>query len=104
MTDNFGNLGDMAQEHGDQVSAGVDNAGDFVDEKTGGQYTEQIQQGEDAISERLGAEPGAEQTEAGANEGLAPGDTQTQPTTDASVQPEGGEYGTEPSGEDEQQF
>jgi hypothetical protein len=65
MTENFGNTGDMAQEHGDQVAAGVDKAGNMIDEKTGGQYSEQIQQGEDAVASRLGGEDSASEPGAG---------------------------------------
>jgi hypothetical protein len=37
--------GDMADEHGQQMGEGADKAGDFIDEKTGGRYSEQIDSG-----------------------------------------------------------
>lgn len=42
----LGNLGDKAKDlindNADKVEDGLDKAADFVDEKTGGKYTEQI--------------------------------------------------------------
>lgn len=42
----LGNLGDKAKDligdNADKVTDGIDKAADFVDEKTGGKYTEQI--------------------------------------------------------------
>lgn len=50
----FDNLGDQAKdlaaEHSDQVDEGVQQAGEFADEKTGGQFSDQIDQGEEAAS------------------------------------------------------
>ena len=45
----FDNIKDKVQglvdEHGDKAGVGLDKAGDFVDEKTGGQHSEQIDGG-----------------------------------------------------------
>jgi antitoxin protein of toxin-antitoxin system len=45
----FDNIKDKVQglvdEHGEQAGQGLDKAGDFVDEKTGGQHSGQIDQG-----------------------------------------------------------
>ena len=53
----FDNMKDKAQglvdEHGDKAGYGVDRAGDFVDEKTGGQHSEQIDQGSDRAKDAL---------------------------------------------------
>lgn len=50
----FDNLGDQAKdlagEHGDKVDEGLQQAGDFVDEKTGGKFSDQIDKGEEAAS------------------------------------------------------
>ena len=35
----------LVEQHGEQADAGIDKAGDFVDEKTGGGHSEQIDQG-----------------------------------------------------------
>ncbi|MFF4306255.1 antitoxin [Streptomyces sp. NPDC001601] len=36
---------DVAEEHGDAIGAGLEKAGDLVDERTEGKYTEQIDTG-----------------------------------------------------------
>ncbi|MEO7058475.1 MAG: antitoxin [Lapillicoccus sp.] len=36
---------DLVDQHGDQVGDGLDKAGDFADEKTGGAHGEQIDGG-----------------------------------------------------------
>lgn len=37
--------GDVAEEHGDKIDDAIDKGADFVDDKTGGKYTEQIDTG-----------------------------------------------------------
>ena len=44
---------EAVDEHGDQVSEGLDKAGEFANEKTGGQYGEKIDQGPDFARDRL---------------------------------------------------
>ncbi|MPZ51666.1 MAG: antitoxin [Acidimicrobiia bacterium] len=39
---------DLADEHGDKMKDGIEKAGDFVDEKTGGKYADQV----DAVQEK----------------------------------------------------
>jgi hypothetical protein len=34
--------GDLADEHGGKIKEGLDKAGDFVDDKTGGKHSEKI--------------------------------------------------------------
>ncbi|HST64381.1 MAG TPA: antitoxin [Mycobacteriales bacterium] len=45
---------DLADQHDDQVDQGLDKAGDFADQKTGGKYDEQIDKGVDAAQQRTG--------------------------------------------------
>jgi hypothetical protein len=45
---------DMADQHDDQVDQGLEKAGDFADQKTGGRYDEQIDKGVDAAQQRTG--------------------------------------------------
>jgi hypothetical protein len=45
---------DAAEQHEDQVDQGLDKAGDFADQKTGGKYDQQIDRGVDAAQERTG--------------------------------------------------
>jgi hypothetical protein len=45
---------EFADEHDEQVDQGLEKAGDFADEKTGGKYGEQIDRGVDTAQERSG--------------------------------------------------
>jgi hypothetical protein len=45
---------DALGQHGDKVDEGVDRAGKFADERTGGQHSERIQQGTEKAKEGLG--------------------------------------------------
>ena len=40
----FDKAGDLAKQHEDKVEAGIEQAGDFVDSKTGGKYAEPVDQ------------------------------------------------------------
>jgi hypothetical protein len=55
--DKFDELKDKAKDalgqHGDKADEGVDRAGRFVDERTGGQHSEHIQKGADKAKEGL---------------------------------------------------
>jgi len=46
---------DMAGQQDDKVDQGMERAGDMADERTGGQYGEQIDKGVDMGQERTGA-------------------------------------------------
>ncbi|MFZ1411528.1 MAG: antitoxin [Micropruina sp.] len=50
----FEQIKDAAAGHEDQISAGIDKLGDFVDEKTGGQYAGQVDQAQDFLRDQLG--------------------------------------------------
>lgn len=64
MFENLKNLGelkekaqDLADEHGDAIKSGLDKAGDFVDDRTGGKYSDHIDTGVDKaqdLVEKLG--------------------------------------------------
>lgn len=53
----FDKAKDAAQQgvddHGEQVGQGVDQAGDFVNDKTGGKFGDQIGQGGDMAKDQL---------------------------------------------------
>ncbi|MHA6524780.1 antitoxin [Tessaracoccus sp. G1721] len=49
----FDNIGDLAKQHEEQIEAAIDKAGDFVDEKTGGQYAAQVDQAQDFANDQL---------------------------------------------------
>jgi hypothetical protein len=40
--------------HEAEVAEGIDKVGDFVDDKTGGQYAAQVDQAQDFLKEQLG--------------------------------------------------
>jgi hypothetical protein len=44
---------DLIGEHGDKVDQGVERAGQFADDKTGGTHSEHIDKGEDKLKEGL---------------------------------------------------
>ncbi len=45
---------DLANRNADRIDAGVDQAADFVDDKTGGKFAGQVDQGQDLIKDRTG--------------------------------------------------
>jgi hypothetical protein len=49
----FDKAKDAIGEHSEQVAAGIDKAGDFVDEKTDGKYVGQVDQGQEMAKDRL---------------------------------------------------
>ncbi|MBO4160013.1 antitoxin [Micromonospora sp. MMS20-R2-23] len=54
MSDFMNKVKDFADKHDKQADQGLDKAGDFADERTGGKYDEQIDKGVDAIQARTG--------------------------------------------------
>lgn len=51
LSDWFKKAKGMAAENKDAVKDGIENAGDFVDEKTGDKYAEHVDKGQEAASE-----------------------------------------------------
>ena len=49
----FDRAKDALSGHSEQVAAAIDKAGDFVDEKTEGKYTEQVDKGQDMARDKL---------------------------------------------------
>lgn len=49
----FDKAKDALSEHGDKLGAGVDKAGDIVDQKTGGKYASQVDKGQDMAKQKL---------------------------------------------------
>jgi antitoxin protein of toxin-antitoxin system len=43
----------LLSQHGDKAEAGLDKAGEIVDEKTGGKYSDQIDTGVDKATEAM---------------------------------------------------
>ncbi|MDO5676637.1 MAG: antitoxin [Propionibacteriaceae bacterium] len=49
----FDKIGDLAKQHEDKIEQGIEQAGDFVDEKTGGKYADKVDQAQDLANEQL---------------------------------------------------
>jgi hypothetical protein len=49
----FDKAKDAMGEHGEQVDAGTEKAGDFVDERTDSKYVDQVDQGQEMAKEKL---------------------------------------------------
>ncbi|WP_446664372.1 antitoxin [Flexivirga sp. B27] len=45
---------ELAGDNKDKVDEGVEKAGDAVDDKTGGKFSDQIDSGQDAAKDKLG--------------------------------------------------
>jgi hypothetical protein len=50
----FDKVKDLAHQHDEKVDQALEKAGDVVDDKTGGKYSEHIDKGVDAAQERTG--------------------------------------------------
>ncbi len=44
----------VAADHETEIADGIDNIGDFVDDKTGGQYAAQVDQAQSFLKDQLG--------------------------------------------------
>ncbi|AHH15549.1 hypothetical protein NONO_c07410 [Nocardia nova SH22a] len=53
---------DAASENADKIHGAVDKAGGFINEKTGGKYSDQIGKGTDAIKKNIPEQGGATPT------------------------------------------
>jgi MT0933-like antitoxin protein len=49
----FDKAKDAMGEHGEQVDAGIEKAGDFVDERTDSKHVDQVDQGQEMAKEKL---------------------------------------------------
>jgi hypothetical protein len=47
----------MLKGHEDQASKGVDKGGDFVDDKTQGKYSGQVDTGQEKLRDQFGTDP-----------------------------------------------
>ncbi|GGP45420.1 antitoxin [Streptomyces melanogenes] len=54
-------LKQMLKGHEDQAGQGIDRAGDFVDEKTQGKYSSQVDTAQEKLKEQLGSDRTQEQ-------------------------------------------
>ena len=49
----FDKAKDLLNEHNDKVDQGIDKAAEVIDQKTGGQHTEQINQGAEQAKQAM---------------------------------------------------
>ncbi|MFT3887043.1 MAG: antitoxin [Arachnia sp.] len=49
----FDNIGDLAKQHESAIEEGIEKAGDFVDDKTGGKFADQVDKVQDLANEQL---------------------------------------------------
>ena len=49
----FDKAKDALSEHSEHVDAGIEKAGDQVDQRTGGKYAEHVDKGQDSASDRV---------------------------------------------------
>ena len=49
----FDKAKDALSEHSEQADAGIEKAGDFVDERTDNKYAEQVDKGQDFAADRI---------------------------------------------------
>ena len=49
----FDKAKDLAAEHADKVSQGIDKVGDLVDQRTGGQHAAQVDRAQDEAKRRV---------------------------------------------------
>jgi hypothetical protein len=59
----------LASEHPDQVDEGLQHAGEFADQRTGGRFGDEIQQGEQRAEEYLGTSGQGGQDQYGQDQG-----------------------------------
>ena len=46
-------VAEQVDQHGDKINAGIDKAGNVIDQKTGGKYTDKIATGQQKVREGL---------------------------------------------------
>jgi len=76
----FDKIKQLASEHPDQVDQGIEKGGDLLDEKTGGRYTGQVDQGQQAVRGKFG-----KQTPAAINAAGQPEQPDAQQSVEATV-------------------
>lgn len=52
---------DFASQNPDKLDQGVEKAGDFADDKTGGKYSDQVDKGQDFAKDKLDTQFGGDQ-------------------------------------------
>ncbi len=56
---------DMISQHPDQADQGIDKAREFIDQKTGGKHSDQLQQGADKLEQSFGGNQNGDQNQGG---------------------------------------
>ncbi len=76
---------DFIKGHPDQAKGAVEKAEDLINERTGGGYADQVDQGSDALGEQLGLPPDREDVPPSSTPEPAP--TQPLPTQPSPTEP-----------------
>lgn len=69
---------EAVEQNADKINEAVDKAGTFIDEKTGGKYSDKIEKGKDAAKKVVPPQPGT---------GQGPASGTTAPKTDPGTTP-----------------
>ncbi|MFD6269123.1 antitoxin [Nocardia asteroides] len=85
---------EAVEQNADKINDAVDKAGTFIDEKTGGKYSDKIEKGKDAAKKVVPPQAGEGPAAGGTTPPPAAGGTKP-PTTDPGTTP-GGTAPTEP--------
>ena len=82
----FDRVKDFITGHPEQADQGLDKVEEIIDERTGGQYSEQVAQGDDVVREQLGIPDDEATVPEPGDPPAVPGDpTPTEPTTTPPV-------------------
>lgn len=79
---------EAVEQNADKINEAVDKAGTFIDEKTGGKYSDKIEKGKDAAKKVVPPQPGT---------GQGPASGTTAPKTDPGTTPGATPGGTVPT-------
>lgn len=77
----FDKVGDLAKQHESKIEQGIDQAGDFVDSKTGGKYAEHVDKAQDFANQQVDRFTGDGAADPVANPDNGAGPDDVPPTT-----------------------
>ena len=83
----FDRVKDFITGHPEQADQGLDKVEEIIDERTGGQYSEQVAQGDDVVREQLGIPDGEGTVPEPGDPPAVPGDPTPTPGTSPEPSP-----------------
>ncbi len=60
----FDNIGEQVAQHGEAIDQAIEKGAEFIDEKTGGKHSEQINQAADFVKDQVDGLAGRKEKEA----------------------------------------